>query len=442
MQSPENQTIFYLVDRNQPLYTYSSPIISNVLHEILVKVDTVLQFMMDSGMKQTTLDSLNFNNLECICAAVSCSKPNPIVHDIFKFNIMEFMFVSTFSGDKMGMVQVHSLLCSQIKEKINYLTNTTNTTKQVISNKPKLVMTNKTEPINPIKKLFEETRKIVNDVTTAPVQHTRTIPTVDSDEDEDEVVEQNNRIGPDVPRPMDSILLKEDSFENLDPEELKRTIDALENIKALEEQKIKELEMMNESDLENFSRFCNNLGDVKREFTKNKEREEERRNRFEANKSAYRKMKQHILEGKLSEENISPMFKNDYPIYKYMDEKDMLDKEDDYVNYLNMYDELYPTKETIQQKNEYIPHNIHYLSDEEQKKYLEIKNNNKNVIEDFMQKQCQPEKTKEKKYPSLNEILDTIDDGDEVFNEVTFDNDTKSRLNTITTALKQSLSED
>jgi hypothetical protein len=242
---------------------------------------------------------------------------------------------------------------------------------------------------------------------------------------------------------MQSVLEKD-----IDSDSLKEAIRELEELKNQEINRLKELEEMNSKDTENFSKFCNNIGDIKREHRREKEREEERRNKFEANKSAYRKITNHINEGKITEDHISPLFRNDYPIYKFMDEKDMLDKPDDYLLYLGMYDELYPKskeeeeKEKNQNKNEYIPHNIHYLSDEEQKKYLDMKDLSKNLIEEFMTNSCKDQPNQKKKYPSIDEILDKVgDDNDETFEGITFDNnnDNDNDIDTISVALSNSL---
>ena len=475
MQSFET---FYLVDRNQPLYRYTSNNIHDVFHEILVRVDIILQFMMDSGLS-VNVDTLNFNNLEFVSTVENRSKHTPVVTDIMKFDVREFVFKSTITKDSIDPTFNNTYICNQIRVKLNYSTpnqniqNVQNVQSRIVPTKTtpnKLVLT-KQQP-NPVKKLLDETQKAVSSLTVNPPTDqikSRAIPTVELSEDEQEEKDRKEKENkkrlaikreqesseettseeeeeeeenePNIPRPMDSILLKTTDINNMDnitPDELKRAIEELEKIKKQEEKKLKELETTNADDMENFTRFCNGLGDAKREFNKNKEREQERRNKFEANKSAYRKMKRHIIEGKLSESEISPMFRNDYPIYKYMDEKNMLDQPDDYINYLSMYDELYPVKESEKPTSTYVPHNVHYLSDEEQKKYLEIKKD-KNAIDDFMHAQTN---TQPKKYPSLDEVLGTIDEIDGVCSDITFDDDnsaTKSKMDIITDALKSSL---
>lgn len=452
---------YNLVDRNQPLYKCSSDSNLDIFHEMLVKIDNILTFMINSQIVPTNLDSLNFDNLECIITRknysnLSNDKQSPIIINVYKFNIKEFAFIG-LDGNKISVDSTLLFLSndfaytwSQLKQKIQCLS--TSDKKQLTSTKNNLKQKEQKSQ-NPIKKLFEETHKVIGSISTNNNLTKRAIPTVDTssegddgdDEneqsDENEQIDENkkneeiNVLNVNLPRPMDSILLKgDDNFSDISPVTLKKTIDALENLKQQEEKTLKELEQINEGDTENFSKFCNNLGDVKREFLKNQEREQERRNKFEANKSAYRKMKQHIEEGKITEKQISPLFINDYPIYKFMDDHEIMDKPDDYIVYLSLYDELYPEKKTVPVTT-YVPHNIHYLSDEEQKKYLTIKNDSKNIIEEFMHSQNST--SGQKKYPSVDEILEQVDDNE--FNVITFDTKSENKLDTIATALLDNL---
>jgi len=472
-----HQVTFNLIDRNQPLYRYSSHYQYDVFNEMLLKVDTILNFMMDSGMTQVNLNTLNFDNLVCIVTrdsvSPSYSKQFPI--NEYKFDINEAAFIGKSNNDKIYINSKQSseleYIWNQISQKLECFS--TDISQQI--NKQKTLTPpapiKQIKQVNPIHKLFEDTHKVINTMTNQDVKNvpTRAIPIIESSEeesdenddteDEEDKKEKekekekptnkltvktntNNRlVGPDVPRPMESIVLNED----ISPEELKKTIEALENLKELEQQRLKELEEINNKDTHNFSKFCNNLGDVKREFLRNKEREQERRNKFEANKGAYRKMKQHIVEGKITEDRISPLFKNDYPIYKFMDDKGILDTPDDYILYLNMYDELYPKKESTDKSNkskeEYIPHNVHYLSDEEQQKYLAMKSSNKNMIEEFMHNQTETNVTNTtKKYPSVDEILEKVgDDTTDNFDEITFEPNKTNNIDTIATELIKNL---
>ncbi|ARF09503.1 hypothetical protein Indivirus_1_126 [Indivirus ILV1] len=351
---------FNLIDKNHPLYKFSSLEINDVFHELLTKVDSILFALTDSGV---SYENLNFDNLECIEARNDTNNPHiAVILNRYRFSISEMAFVNVRNIDDKYFLNPkhHGEIVFQIKDKLN---------------KPK---TKKSKKITIVK--------------------------------------------PDVPRPMNSVLVEDtNNLDNISPETLKKTIDELENLKKQEEEKLKELEEINEKDTNKFSDFCDKLGDAKREYRRNKEMEEEKKKKFEANKCAYRKMRQHLIDGKITENDISPLFKKEYPIYKFMDEKDLLDKPDEYILYLNMYDELYPEKN---EKSDYIPHNVNYLSAEEKKKYLDMKTTNQDIIEEFIY--GQPENNLVKKYPSLNEILEKVGDSDnENYEGISFDDNNK-----------------
>ncbi|AYV76922.1 MAG: hypothetical protein Barrevirus4_6 [Barrevirus sp.] len=466
---------YTLVDRNMPLYRYSSDNVYDVYHEMLVKIDTVLSFMKDSGLNSVPINSLNFNNLECIVTRdpFNGNKATVIIVAVYRFNLQDLAFISD-QGDKkvIDSDEAKSNLGSivrQIKEKREWLIGdeplvTSNTGNR---NRPTNVKKQGSRT-NPIAKLFEDTHKVINELSTKSVTPSinsqRVIPTVESSESESESdtedseeSEKNktiNVVNPtNLPRPMESILFKEEeedlnqtNFENLSPETLRKTIDALETLKKVEEDELKKIEEIEKKDTHNFSKFCNNLGDVKREYRKNKEKEEERRNKFEANRNAYRKIKVHLDEGKITEAGISPLFRAEFPIYKFMDEKGLLGLPDDYLVYLNMYDELYPEKKEKEKEktsSDYIPHNIHYLSDDEQAKYLNMKETSKNIIEEFMVSQCNKSNNNtevnqtNKKYLPLDKILEQVTDNDdnESFENITFD----TKIDTVSNALLKSL---
>ena len=79
----------------------------------------------------------------------------------------------------------------------------------------------------------------------------------------------------------------------------------------------------------------------------------------------------------MTENKISILFKDKYPIFKFMDGKNLLNTDDEYLHYVNMHDELYPKK--MHNIETYVPHNIHYLDEVEKNKYENIKND---VIEE------------------------------------------------------------
>jgi len=140
------------------------------------------------------------------------------------------------------------------------------------------------------------------------------------------------------------------------------------------------------------------------------EQEEETRKMFNANKRAFFLMKEDINKGKLTYDKISPLFRDKFPIFEYLDEKNLLTKLDDgdddcdmgldYVLYRQLTSQSETSKSVT--TDGYVPHNIHYLNEEEQKKYSVIMKKNKDVIEEFI--------SKYNKVKPLNQILKELDD--------------------------------
>lgn len=121
-------------------------------------------------------------------------------------------------------------------------------------------------------------------------------------------------------------------------------------------------------------------------------------------------MKQDIVTHKLLESKISVLFKDIYPIYKFMDSKDLLNTEDEYIHYINIYNEIFP-KLKEEREDVYVPHNIHYLNEIEQKKYENIKSANKDMLGDYFNKNRK----------SLDQVLSKLDECNDEFDGVTFD---------------------
>lgn len=156
-----------------------------------------------------------------------------------------------------------------------------------------------------------------------------------------------------------------------------------EKIKELEKQKeleAKELEDLRRTQKEKDELVANvnsELSYQKNKIKIEKERLEEKKRIFECDKNVYNKIKQQIIDEKIQEHQVPILFAPKYPIFKIMDEKNELDKENDFSIYLDYCDSL---KEPIQNaKKVFIPHNINYLPEEERKKYEE---NTKHTIDE------------------------------------------------------------
>jgi hypothetical protein len=412
---------YYLKNTNHPVggfKTYEN--IYFAINDLLMILTESLDILINNNIS-TNIDNINFDNYEILEFYESNNK-NPFIINSYKLNLKTLSIVdindnSTMLLNKPEFKYITTIILKQF-DKLNKNTPTNKKLNRTVNNKNK----------NPIAKIFEETNGLINKLNNEndKVITKRLIPTLtqtsndsDNTDQNTEIENENNndivnskinkndiKVEPDVLRQMDSILYEPDlSIDNMSPENLKKTLDTLQELKQKGTEKLNNLKKVYDDDIKNFSKFCNDLGDVKRELRRNIDREKERRNKFEANKNAYRKIKKDIDDGKLTENKISELFINEYPVYKFMDEKNLLDKDDEYIVYLNLYNELYSGKKNEDNtKQEYIPHNINYLSDKEQMKYKNIKEDRKDIIDEFISKSTTP-----KKYPSLDEVLNKID---------------------------------
>ena len=79
----------------------------------------------------------------------------------------------------------------------------------------------------------------------------------------------------------------------------------------------------------------------KRRKEMEKKKEDERVRVYNADKAVYLKLKVDIDDNKLKEDQISPFFSDKMPIFKYMDEKGMLNKQDEADVYRDLFTKLY-----------------------------------------------------------------------------------------------------
>jgi hypothetical protein len=99
------------------------------------------------------------------------------------------------------------------------------------------------------------------------------------------------------------------------------------------------------------------------ELRKLVEKEEETRRVFQSEINVtYHRIKESIEEGTLTEETIPPMFAQKYPIFKFLDTENLIDDENVYDIYCELFDKTCPKKVII--NNPYIPHNVNYLQDD------------------------------------------------------------------------------
>jgi hypothetical protein len=131
---------------------------------------------------------------------------------------------------------------------------------------------------------------------------------------------------------------KEDD-EEIDEEELKKTIAELNRLK---EQEMKDLEKLNEG----FHEIENDIFEKKAILTaeknklkRDKEKWEEFKNIFNVDKKIYRTMKEKIANKEMEETEIPELFEKKYPIFKVLDENNILDTNSDIYEYIKLLPE-------------------------------------------------------------------------------------------------------
>ena len=127
--------------------------------------------------------------------------------------------------------------------------------------------------------------------------------------------------------------------EDIDEEELKKTIDELNRLK---EQEMKDLEKLNEGfhEIENeiFEKKAI-LTAEKNKLKRDKEKWEEFKNIFNVDKKIYRTMKEKIANKEMEETEIPELFEKKYPIFKVLDENNILDTNSDIYEYIKLLPE-------------------------------------------------------------------------------------------------------
>lgn len=188
---------------------------------------------------------------------------------------------------------------------------------------------------------------------------------------------------------------------------IKEKIEELKNIKSENKNKINNLRLTQDKQSEALIDYSSDVNYIKKKICLEKEKEEEKRNKFNADKRAYLLMKEDITKGELKSEKISPLFKDKYPIFEYLDTTNLLTKSNDETcigeDYF-IYNELLERKQHTNNEDSpksYLPHNYHYLSEEEQNKFGPALTKRKDLIEKFL--------SKKKKLKPLNQILAELD---------------------------------
>jgi hypothetical protein len=415
---------------------YSSKDFNLVLHEYLSIINNELKTLVRCGAK-TKYEQLSFNHIYIIEEKVDLYKKYKYITNKFTFNLNTMELHGYMFSRKLDQSYYPiNLVCTNIRNNVNMLINGSYVT---VNKNYFKTDDNKEKDEDDI---FKNTNKLLEKVNSSNKTSTRLIPTVEDSDDSDSsnsyssydsscisvasgTLSDSSSVS--YRKPSNSIKLKKKSSylsddvstdssidsislfynhkdqQNLDtPSQLKKQMQNLKKIKEREEKRLNKIKEQYDDDMTNFSKYNSDINDQKRFERIDKERAEEKQRIFESDKNVYAKMKQHISEEKLDEGHIPELFAAKYPIFKFMDAEGILDEEDEYDTYLELYNELYPPESEENEdesEGEYIPHNYHYLNKEEQEKYKKPK----------------------KEYPSLEQVLDQISDDSD--NEVTNNND-------------------
>ena len=170
--------------------------------------------------------------------------------------------------------------------------------------------------------------------------------------------------------------------EKIDIVKIKEHIDQLEKIKTEHEEKFLDVKNKHCDEMENMVDYECEINAKKMVERINKDKEEQDINKYFNDKESYYRMKNDIELGFLKEENISPLFRQKYPIYKIMDENGDLDTDNEYQLFCDLYEELYPNQ-IEKDKPSYVPHSYNYLSEEEKGKYSQFIVDNKEKIPSY-----------------------------------------------------------
>jgi hypothetical protein len=360
-----------------------------VLSKILLKMNDYLDIISNNNV---SIANLNFDNLICI------KLHSGIISDVVKFdmNLLKFVGSNNFVYN--------------VNENFNYMFN-------IVINKLQ-IKKKSYEPIKIANKMPEHggrlqhiNSKFINigkpeNIIIPP--KTDLIPNELIEQKESQFLESIKEIALDQITP--DIIPKDSNKCN----ELLKIMSDLTEQKKKENEKLEQLKKQTENNEEQLCKMNDNLNDKKREHFKNKEKEEENKNVYIANKKAYYLIKQDIKTNKINEQTIPILFKDVYPIYKFMDERKLLNIDDEYVHYVTIFNELYPKK--LIDNKAFVPHNINYLTEEEQKKYEHIKSSNKDMISNFIESNASESPNKRK---PLEMILSELDNNE--FNNVSFD---------------------
>jgi len=135
--------------------------------------------------------------------------------------------------------------------------------------------------------------------------------------------------------------VEENNNKKLSFEELQQKIKQLEEEENNNNRKIEEIQEIVNDKEEIFNEKKEEFDEQKKNFEKEKEYLYQLKNKLEADKRVYYIIKEQLDSGELTEESIPILFQDKYPIFKYLDDNNLIDDSDsisteEINNYLNI----------------------------------------------------------------------------------------------------------
>lgn len=263
-------------------------------------------------------------------------------------------------------------------------------------NSNKNVKTKKKESI--IKKLLNKPKHIKPDLETKIPKNI-----IDYNEDDEDNNTESESSSTTTTEEINYINIDKLDIESLDEKTYKKLEQNLQLLNDKRDEHINSLKNLKDSyskDITNYIDYKSEINDKNTKKRLLEEKLEEQKRIFISERDyTYKKIKQSITDGKMKEDDISPLFIKKYSIFKFMDENNTLYNEDSHTIFSSLKTKLNESNDNMDDNDEtYIPHNYNYLEENEKKLYENKKNTD--VLEEVVNKNT---------YEPLEKIEDTLD---------------------------------
>lgn len=380
----------YLLIENGIQYFESSDI-DSVLHEYLVVLKNHLLFCKNNNIRPS---HSNNTNLYVVKTTKSVdAKFFNIYHEKYYFDLQNFNIVS-YSKLQGSTKYFAQLILAELIEEIKELFPKSKQNQVPINIQP-------CEPVQPkqisLKSMIDATAKLVveepviNNVSETVMQIEKKPNVLDSN-----IIINNSDL----------------SIDDISESELKAELDKLQKLRDDKLEKLFVLKDKHEEAVEGYTSLITDINSSKMSNRLQKDKLERKQREYDGAKSTYRKIKADLAlprnDSKIDENNIPVLFADKYPIFKFMDENNILDTDVEFDTYTEIYNKLTENQQT--DDTVYVPHNFHYLDEDKKKHFEEFINTTKT------------------NYPSVDDLLMQLEEKDriDVMSDMTKSSDTSS----------------